>query len=680
MAIQSFSGLISLWPQAVEVTDSSPLSTAPVVVRPPTQPIDTGFQLSTLEPNPTCLPTRPMQNNATSIPEITESTVVTTVVSDTLTILKSEEVPVGDPYELTHRLEGKQVLPQTSSPPAMPYEINDQQTFWISNTDTHETRQVVASLGYVTQHLYFWIEQGVSYNRNELRNLVEAFEAQIYPTNQRFFGNEWTPGIDGDPHIYVLYTRDLGYSIAGYYYSRDEYSPLVQEYSNAHEIIFLNADIVDLGIDYTYGILAHEYQHMIHWFVDRNETSWMNEGFSVLAAFLNGYDPGGFDFSYAQDPDVQLNDWPMESFEKAPHYGASFLFLTYFLDRFGEEATRALVADLNDGLESVDAVLAGINATNPLSGAEFGADDIFVDWVLASYLHDPSVGDGQYTYHYYPNAPKPGETEHIRKCPQEPITRDVHQYGVDYIRITCNGDHTLHFEGSYHVDLLPVHPYSGDYAFWSNRGEESDMTLTREFDFTNLNGPLTFTYWTWYDLERDFDYVYVEASRDGENLDILTTPSGTGEDPSGNSYGWGYTGTSGDGPIWIQEQVDISQYAGGKVFLRFEYVTDTAANGEGLLVDDIAIPEAGYFAGFESDQEGWVGEGFVRIQNTLPQAFRLALIKSGRQTEIEYITLGEDLTADIPINISGDVQEVILVVSGTTRFTRQTTAYRFSID
>ena len=32
--------------------------------------------------------------------------------------------------------------------------------------------------------------------------------------------------------------------------------------------------------------------------------------------------------------------------------------------------------------------------------------------------------------------------------------------------------------------------YSGKMAFWSNKGDESDMTLTREFDFSSASGPL----------------------------------------------------------------------------------------------------------------------------------------------------------------------------------------------
>jgi bacillopeptidase F (M6 metalloprotease family) len=103
----------------------------------------------------------------------------------------------------------------------------------------------------------------------------------------------------------------------------------------------------------------------------------------------------------------------------------------------------------------------------------------------------------------------------------------------------------------------------------------------------------------------------------------LITPSGTGEDPSGNSYGWGYNGVSGG---WIEESVDLSIYAGKIVQLRFEYVTDAAVNGEGLLLDDISIEAVNTTTDFETDEGGWQPQGFVRVQNVLPQTFRLAWI------------------------------------------------------
>ena len=204
------------------------------------------------------------------------------------------------------------------------------------------------------------------------------------------------------------------------------------------------------------------------------------------------------------------------------------------------------------------------------------------------------------------------------------------------------------------------------------------MTLTRQFDLAGVSGPVTFNYWTWYDLENDYDYVFLEASTDGASWTILTTPSGTSENPSGNSYGWGYNGQSNG---WIQETVDLSQFAGQEVSLRFDYITDAGVNGEGFQVDDMSIPEINYTEGFESSDGGWEGAGFVRIQNVVPQTFRLALIThTGNETTVEFIPVNADRTAQIPVEIgNNNVQDVVLVVTATTRFTREQTAYQFEI-
>ena len=655
----------------------------PVVIRPgvesrsalPTPfPSATPHRLHPATPAPSPTP-RPQ-------PAPLEENPLSPVSTTSLLALENTVIPINDPVELTQRLAGSQDVPRTADSPPAPHQVGDQLTFWATNVDSDFNFQVDATLHYVTDHAYFWIDNGVEFDPDELRALAEAFEDEIYPTDRAFFGSEWTPGVDGEERIYILFSSGLGYNLAGYFSSADEYHPLVNEYSNMHEMFFLNTDNLGLGERFTYGVLAHEYQHMIHWYQDRNEASWINEGFSELAAFLNGYYEGGFDTEYAYDPDLQLTDWPNNSADTTPHYGAAFLFLSYFLDRFGEETTQALVAHPENGLASIDDILSAMGATDPATAETIQADDVVLDWMVASYVQDKSVGDGRYDYTSYADAPRFDETESYYRCPVPTQTRQVHQYGVDYIRFTCPGDYNLHFEGSIQVGVLPVDPHSGSFYFWSNKGDESHMTLTRSFDFSTHSAPLTMSYWTWYDLESDYDYLYLTASLDGENWDILITPSGTPEDPSGNNYGWGYNGSSGgrSKPRWIRESVDLSQYAGKKVTLRFEYVTDAAVNGEGFVLDDLEIPEIGYFSDFEEDDGGWQAAGWTRIENVLPQTFRLALIRYDDQTTVENITLPADLAVDIPLHIGGNVDEIILVVTGTTRFTRQPAAYHYEVQ
>lgn len=606
-------------------------------------------------------------------PEITRPP-ADTVSGETLETLQNTNVPENDPRELACRLKGLCDVPEVMATSAVTRVVGDKDNFWVHNLDSNVNNEVQATLRYVTPHVYFWVQDGVSVNEGEMKALVDEFETKIYPTTREFFGSEWSPGIDGDEHIYILYARGLGFSVAGYFSSSDSVHPLIQEYSNGHEMFLFNADNTSLGEEFTYGVLAHEFQHMIHWNLDGNETSWLNEGSSELAAFINGYDPGGFDWLYINDPDLQLNDWPNDQNATTPHYGAGFLFMTYFLDRFGDEATQALVRDPANGLESVDDVLRETAATDPLTSQPITADDFFMDWVVTNVTLDRSMGDGRYIYNNYPGAHRASATETIYSCPQSPVSRTVHQYGADYIAIECAGDYTLSFTGSTVTKLLPADAYSGEYAFWSNKGDESNMRLTREFDLTSVSGPIELSFRTWYDIETDWDYLYLEVSENGETWEIMTTPSGTGTNPSGNSYGWGYTGTTNG---WIEEKIDLSEYAGKNIFVRFEYITDAAVNGEGFLLDDVAVEAAGYRSDFEADDGGWQAEGFVRVQNVLPQTFGLALILTS-DSSVTMIPINEDQTAEVSFSLKSGGR-AYLVVAGTTRFTRELASYQIEI-
>jgi len=615
----------------------------------------------------------PTENTAMPAPTVQiERPPVDDVSSETIETLTQAQVPENDPYELACRFQAICNVPTVVQ--AKSYQVGDREKFWVSNSDTAEHRQGDFTLLYATPHSYFWAEDGVDVNQRDVRALMDTFEEKIYPTDREFFGSEANPGVDGDPHIYVLYANDLGSNIGGYFSSSDSYNPLVKKYSNAHETYVLSSN-QPLEDEYAYGTLAHEFVHMIQDASDRNDVSWINEGFAEVGSFLNGYDVGGGPFVYAESPDLQLNAWADNSSpDFGSHYGQSFLYLAYFLDRFGEEASKALTNNPENDIASVDDTLAELNITDPETGTVITADDVFMDWAITMHLMDGSVGDGRYQFKNYPGAPQVTATQSISSCPQS-TNGTVNQYGIDYYTINCSGDYTLNFTGSTVTGLLPADAHSGNYLFWSNMGNESDMALTRAFDFTGVSGPIELSYWTWYDIEEDWDYVYLEASADGQTWEILKTPSSTDTNPSGQSYGWAYTGQTGD---WIQEQVDLSPFAGQKVQLRFEYITDAAINGEGFLLDDVQIDAINYTEDFEAGDGGWEATGFVRVENTLPQTYRLTLITEGDTTTVTHIPLNPDQTAEIPLSLNAG-EEAVLVVTGTTRFTRLPAAYQIEI-
>ncbi|MBE0687612.1 MAG: immune inhibitor A [Anaerolineaceae bacterium] len=592
---------------------------------------------------------------------------------ETLTILQNTDIPENDPRDLARRLKGIEFIPEIV-PDQFDYQVGDSKEFWVTNVDTNENRSVTAQLGYKTENIFFWIEEGVDYDKNELEQLVTTFETDILPTNREFFGTEWIPGIDNNKRLFVLFANGLGSGLAGYFSSADAVPPQVHEYSNAHEMFMLNADNIRLSQKFTYGVLAHEYQHMIHWYRDRNETSWLNEGFSELAAFINGYYESGFDSFYLANTDIQLNDWPNSPMTTTPHYGSSFLFVNYFLNRFGEEATKSLVQNPGNGLDSIDEVLEKINAIDTANGEKITSDDVFADWIVTNFVQDKEVGDGRYYYENYTQAPYAAITEKINECEFDWKERTVIQYGVDYIELKCNKDFLLNFKGNSITNIVPQSSYSGDYAFWSNKGDESNMILSKTFDFSGVQGLISMTFMTWYDIETDYDFVYLTASIDGDNWQILESPTCTNNNPTGNSFGCGFNGKT-DG--WIKEYVDLSSFSGQKVELRFEYVTDAAVNGEGFLLDDIEITAVGYFSDFEENNGGWIPEGWARTNNLLPQTFEIILLEfnSGK---VNVNRIDVPSTQEIQIPISGKINnKTILIVSGTTRYTRQPAYYEF---
>lgn len=597
--------------------------------------------------------------------------------SQTLDELKLSTVPINDPIDLAARLGGKPNVPNILIDTDAPYSVGAQKSFWATNTDTNDNFKVNATLRYVGENIYFWIEDGVRFDQKELQELADTFDQEIIPTNREFFGQEWNPGVDGDPRFYILYAGNLGFNLAGYYSSADELHPDAHPYSNAHEMFLISSDNVDLGDSYIYGTMAHEFQHMIHWYQDKNEETWVNEGFSMLAEHVNNYDAGGFDWSYMDNTDMQLNDWGGDIGDNGPHYGASYLFMVYFLDRFGEDATKALVRHDENGFVGIEKVMNELSLVNATTSTPYTGEEFLADWAVANLLQDTGIEGGRYDYQTY-NPTSVDMEKSVLDCPVR-IDGSVYQFGVDYIEIECDNLDSIHIAASEAVNLLPfTTPSSGDYFVWSNVGDESNASLSQTFDLSNVAGAAELTFKTWYDLEEDYDYIYISASTDGTNWEILNSENCTTANPSGNSYGCGWNGqTSG----WIDEKVDLSKFVGGQVTLRFDYVTDAAVNGKGMAIDDFEIAAIGYATDLEHDLGGWLAEGFVRVQNKLPQTMNISIVTyTSDGINVDHRSFQGDLyipSSELP---EANIEKIVLVISGTTPFTREKASYTIDIE
>ena len=609
----------------------------------------------------------------------------TPVLTDTEALLASTQIPPRDPYDLARRLKHVAgAFPPSTAMAPVEYSLGDHETFWVLNLDPLESFQVRATLRHISPHLYMWVQDDLNVEQEALERSAQTFEERLYPTIQRYFGSEWSPGIDNDRRLTVLNARFSG--AAGYFSTSDEYPTAVMPYSNQREMFYINPQYEQPGTTPYDSTLAHEFQHMVHWSADTNEDAWVTEGASELAMHLCGYPRHGRISTFAHNPDTQLTSWDLHS--ASAHYSAAFLFLAYFAERFGPEMTRDVVANERNGIAGFESVLQAHEIN-------LSFQDLFADWVIANYL-DGESGITVTTPYAYQELDVQAKAERIISSYPTQGDGTVHQYATDYIELRPAGqDVRLDFTGVATITLVPNQAHSGHYQWWSNRGDNSDMTLTRSFDLTGLK-EATLNAWLWYDIEDGWDYAYVEASADGGmTWHILPGEHTTSENPSSNSYGPGYTGVSGqenDGPgnaEWIEESFDLSRYAGQQVSVRFEYLTDEAVTRPGLCVDDIRIPELGYSYDAEESDGGWKARGFVRSDNTLPQRYIVQLIRiaerapssSGRsQVSVERLPLSKEQSGSWSIHgLDRSVRKAALVISAATRGSREPASYHYEI-
>ncbi len=584
----------------------------------------------------------------------------------TVIALREAVIPPRDRIDLAQRLMGVREIPAppSSAPLLKPGEI---QPFWVTNSSENRAFQVDAVLRARGKHIYLWVEEGITISDNTIQTLARQFDNTIYDAVRDLWGSENTPGIDGDPRVYGLFAYGMGADLAAYYSSEHANPREAVSTSNEHEMFLFNLDTLGTEFDPVYlsSIVAHEFQHMIRQNVDENENTWLDEGLSMFTEIYLGFNEDSTALSFTYNPDTQLNTWA-EDTPRLPHYGAAMMFVTYFYERYGVDAMRALSADPVDSLDSVDNVLRGMGET--------GVNDFFADWVLANYLLEP---DGPYGYKLLTGLISPPPEAIVNEYPYS-VSDEANQYSTDYLVLNNLEDQTalnISIDSLDTVQLVPTTAYSGQKMWYSNRADESDTKLTRTFDLSGVT-EATLNYRVWYHLENLWDYGYVMVSTDdGATWTILSTPRMTLENPHNNAYGPGYTGTS-DG--WLEESISLDDYAGQTIQLRFEMMTDDAINQPGMVIDNVNVPEIGYSSDFEADDGGWQAAGWIWTDNILPQNVWVQAVQQfGTDSVVTRWLAPAESEWSLPLETN--VDQVLLAISPFAPLTTVSMPYTLSV-
>jgi hypothetical protein len=615
---------------------------------------------ATAPPEPTALPAREV------VPEGLIRIPVPASAELTAEELNSAAHPPVDRYRLAKELRGLTQAEIAADVDLNPdYQINDRIEFIVNMDLSGDFRPLPARLRHISENAYWWVSVNAEADDTEIIAAAQNFEDEIVKINRIIFGDEWKPGIDNDPrmHIMMVFESSWGTSY-GYFSNINEFPTILEPNSNQKEVFFINLGAVRIDSPAFAGELGHEYHHLIHWNKDSNEDLWWNEAMSELAIFLAGAQPKKVRgrnnaVVFSQTPNIQLTARPDqrlgdEDLTTFAHYAAERLFAIYLLEQFGPQLIKDIVSNPAPGVMGIREELAKLPD-------EPSFEDVYASWIIANLINRPNLEEGQFGYQE--TRPEPPLLEPVQSFDGTPIADRLPPFGTRYYEVRRDSPVQVEFNGSTLARLTQADPVSGEYAWYSNRGDDTEFTLTRSFDLSDLESA-TLNYKTWYQVEQFYDFAYLEVSTDGGSTwEILETAHGTDNNPNELSQGFGYTGSTVD---WLSESIDLSPYTGQEVQIRFHVITDFHTNRAGFQVDDIAIPELGYFDGAEDDNGGWQAEGFVRSSNLVPVEWIIWLVKTTNPLEVERITINPDQSAEFEIEGLGETFSLAAVVVSPT--------------
>ncbi|WP_333777960.1 immune inhibitor A domain-containing protein [Streptomyces sp. IBSBF 3136] len=176
-----------------------------------------------------------------------------------------------------------------------------------------------------------------------------------------------------------------------------------------------------------------------------------------------------------------------------------------------------------------------------------------------------------------------------------------------------------------------VTPAQGSAQWWSGSGDNLKNTLTRSVDLTGRTSA-ALTLDGWYDIEKDYDYLYAEVSTDGgANWTALDGTVDGQAIPRDGSDKPALTG-SVDGYKKLSYPLDA--YAGKKIDLRFRYQSDGGVALKGFAADEITVTADGtalFSDNAESADAAWTANGFSRIGASFTKDYAQYYLAENRQ-------------------------------------------------
>ncbi|QDU64526.1 Neutral metalloprotease precursor [Planctomycetes bacterium Pan216] len=260
---------------------------------------------------------------------------------------------------------------------------------------------VIGKLARVGKHCLIYVDEDDNpdkFSQEVLDEVVDTFDERILPKARATFGHH--RDVDRNGRFTILFTHWLSnlsngkVSLGGFVRGGDFFRDIDSPYSNQCDMMYLNSNLTTGS--HLRTLLAHEYTHAItfseHVFGDylptrngEDEEAWLNEAISHLAENLLGDGWSNLDYRVSTFLNA-THRYPLV----VPDYyraglwrchgcrGATYLFLRWCVDTFGEEVLGELTQSNLQGMENLEVA----------TGVPF--EELFREWAVSLCLEDLS--------------------------------------------------------------------------------------------------------------------------------------------------------------------------------------------------------------------------------------------------------------------------------------------------
>jgi hypothetical protein len=300
---------------------------------------------------------------------------------------KVGELPVSE------RSLRRYVRAMTLAPAAAPPAVGTRRSFAVYQNDGSFTR-VTAVARLVGRKAALFVDEDApagGFSDGDLQALADEFDDAIHPAVTAVFGAE--SDLDQNERVVILFTpavnrltpRGAAGFVAGFFYGIDLLPD--RQGSNASEVFyslvpdpsgaFGDVRSRDAVLSVTPAVLAHEFQHMVHFNqrvlaldADAPEALWLAEAMAQFAeeAVARRYSEAGDDDTanlYREGARIRARRYLIRpdtvsliiSTGKGslPELGAGYLHLVYLQDQYGDDLLRRLTRTVRVGVSNVEA-------------------------------------------------------------------------------------------------------------------------------------------------------------------------------------------------------------------------------------------------------------------------------------------------------------------------------------